>query len=145
MEYINMISKGGNLSMSVKTTLEKEILDEIELISKLDVGSKEHKDATEALERLLKQYNEMDKLELEYQDRYESRTESSRLKEQELEQTKKDAKLKSGIAIGSGILSAGVTIWGICKSLKFEEEGVYRSPISRGFIQKIIPSTKRVN
>ncbi len=131
--------------MSIKTKLEKEILDEIDLIGKLEVGSKEHKDATEALEKLLKQYNDMDKLELDYQEKKEARLEANNLKEKELEQSKTDAKFKIATAIGSTILGTGVTVWGICKSLKFEEEGVYRSPVSKGIIQRILPSKNRID
>lgn len=125
--------------MSTKQLLEEEIQAEIEEISKLEVGSDQHKVASEALAKLLDKYNEMDKLELEYQDKYDTREENSRLKEKELEQTKKDNKVKNtltGVSVGGGLL---VTIWGICKSLKFEEKGVYSSLISRGMIQKILP------
>lgn len=135
--------------MSIKTALEKEILDEIEYINKLEVGSKEHKDATEAFERLLKQYNDMEKTELEYQDKSESRDKTSELKKLEIEQSRSDTKLKTAATIGTAIfgsvLTTGVTVWGICKSLKFEEEGVYRSPISRGLLQKILPNKNQVS
>lgn len=132
--------------MSTKRLLEEEIQAEIEFISKLEIGSDSHKAASEALAKLLDKYNEMDKLDLEYQDKYEDREaerkhrEAERkIKEKQLEHEKKDACVKnvlSCVSVGGGLI---VTIWGICKSLKFEETGVYSSLISRGMIQKILP------
>lgn len=125
--------------MSTKQLLEEEIQSEIEEISKMQVGSDEHKAATEALAKLMDKYNEMDKLELEYQDKYDSREADRIMKEKQLEHDKKDAKVKNSltaVSVGGGLL---VTIWGICKSLKFEETGIYSSLISRGMIQKILP------
>lgn len=125
--------------MSTKQLLEEEIQSEIEEISKMQVGSDEHKAATEALAKLVDKYNEMDKLELEYQDKYDSRETDRIMKEKQLEHDKKDAKVKNSltaVSVGGGLL---VTIWGICKSLKFEETGIYSSLISRGMIQKILP------
>jgi hypothetical protein len=125
--------------MSTKKLLEEEIQSEIEEISKMEVGSDKHKAATEALAKLMDKYNEMDKLELEYQDKYDSREADRIMKEKQLEHDKKDAKVKNSltaVSVGGGLL---VTIWGICKSLKFEETGIYSSLISRGMIQKILP------
>lgn len=125
--------------MSTKQLLEEEIQSEIEEISKMQVGSDEHKAATEALAKLMDKYNEMDKLELEYQDKYDNREADRIMKEKQLEHDKKDAKVKNSltaVSVGGGLL---VTIWGICKSLKFEETGIYSSLISRGMIQKILP------
>lgn len=125
--------------MSTRKMLEEEIQSEIELIGKLEVGSDSHKAATEALSKLLDKLNDMDKIEFEYQDRYETREEQSRLKKKELEQDRKDQRIKNtltGVSVGGGLL---VTVWGICKSLKFEEKGVYSSLISRGMINKILP------
>ena len=81
--------------MSTKKLLEEEIQSEIEEISKMEVGSDKHKAATEALAKLMDKYNEMDKLELEYQDKYDNREEDRRLKEKQLQHDKKDALAKS--------------------------------------------------
>ena len=123
--------------MSTKHLLEEEIQSEIELIGKLQVGSEEHKAATEALAKLLDKYNEMDKLELEYQDKFDSREAEQEMKEKQLEHDKKDAKIKNGLTLLGLIASTGTLIWGTCKSLKFEQDGVYSSMISRANIQKL--------
>lgn len=125
--------------MSTKKLLEEEIQAEIELIGKLEVGTDKHKAASEALAKLIDKYNEMDKLELEYQDKFDSREAEQEMKEKQLQHTKKDALVKNVLTGVSVVGGFALTIWGTCKSLKFEETGIYSSIISRGFIQKLLP------
>lgn len=125
--------------MSTKKLLEEEIQSEIEEISKMEVGSDKHKSATEALAKLMDKYNEMDKLELEYQDKYDNREEDRRLKEKQLQHDKKDALVKNVLTGVSVVGGFALTIWGTCKSIKFEETGSFTTIMGRGFIQKLLP------
>lgn len=125
--------------MSTKKLLEEEIQSEIEEISKMEVGSDKHKAATEALAKLMDKYNEMDKLELEYQDKYDNREEDRRMKEKQLQHDKKDALVKNVLTGVSVVGGFALTIWGTCKSIKFEETGSFTTIMGRGFIQKLLP------
>lgn len=125
--------------MNTKKLLEEEIQSEIEEISKMEVGSDKHKSATEALAKLMDKYNEMDKLELEYQDKYDNREEDRRLKEKQLQHDKKDALVKNVLTGVSVVGGFALTIWGTCKSIKFEETGSFTTIMGRGFIQKLLP------
>lgn len=125
--------------MSTKKLLEEEIQSEIEEISKMEVGSDKHKAATETLAKLMDKYNEMDKLELEYQDKYDNREEDRRLKEKQLQHDKKDALVKNVLTGVSVVGGFALTIWGTCKSIKFEETGSFTTIMGRGFIQKLLP------
>jgi len=125
--------------MSTKKLLEEEIQSEIEEISKMEVGSDKHKAATEALAKLMDKYNEMDKLELEYQEKYDNREEDRRLKEKQLQHDKKDALVKNVLTGVSVVGGFALTIWGTCKSIKFEETGSFTTIMGRGFIQKLLP------
>jgi hypothetical protein len=127
------------LKMSTKKLLEEEIQSEIEEISKMEVGSDKHKAATEALAKLMDKYNEMDKLELEYQEKYDNREEDRRLKEKQLQHDKKDALVKNVLTGVSVVGGFALTIWGTCKSIKFEETGSFTTIMGRGFIQKLLP------
>ena len=77
--------------MNTKQLLEKEIQDELEAIGGMEIGSEAHKAATETLTKLLDKYNDIDKLDLEYQDKYESRENDRIMKEQQLKQEKTDS------------------------------------------------------
>ena len=58
------------------------------------------------------------------------------------EQMLTDKKLKRSDRIGNFmgvVIPAGVTVWGVIKTLTFEEEGIVKSLVTKGLIQKIIP------
>ena len=125
--------------MSVKALLNDEIEDEIEQLRKVELGSDQHKIAADALAKLLDKSIEMDKLDLEYQDRFEAREAENELKQKEIEDEKKDRKVKNIITGVSEIGGFALTVWGTCKSIKFEETGSFTTIMGRGFIQKLLP------
>ena len=125
--------------MSVKALLNDEIEDEIEQLRKVELGSDQHKIAADALAKLLDKSIEMDKLDLEYQDRFEAREAENELKQKEIEDEKKDRKVKNILTGVSVIGGFALTVWGTCKSIKFEETGSFTTIMGRGFIQKLLP------
>lgn len=125
--------------MSVKALLNDEIKDEIEQLRKVELGSDQHKIAADALAKLLDKSIEMDKLDLEYQDRFETREAENELKQKEIEDEKKDRKVKNILTGVSVIGGFALTVWGTCKSIKFEETGSFTTIMGRGFIQKLLP------
>lgn len=125
--------------MSVKALLDDEIRDEIENLGKVQLGSDEHKIAADALTKLLDKSIEMNKLDLEYQERYEAREAENELKQKQIADEKKDRAVKNVMTGVSIIGGFALTIWGTCKTLKFEETGVLTSLVSKGFIQKLLP------
>ena len=125
--------------MSVKALLNDEIKDEIEQLRKVELGSDQHKIAADALAKLLDKSIEMDKLDLEYQDRFEAREAENELKQKEIEDEKKDRKVKNVLTGVSVIGGFALTVWGTCKSIKFEETGSFTTIMGRGFIQKLLP------
>ena len=138
MEHKNLYFK-EETKMSVKALLNDEIEDEIEQLRKVELGSDQHKIAADALAKLLDKSIEMDKLDLEYQDRFEAREAENELKQKEIEDEKKDRKVKNILTGVSVIGGFALTVWGTCKSIKFEETGSFTTIMGRGFIQKLLP------
>lgn len=125
--------------MSVKRLLNEEIVSEIENLNKVPLGSEEHKIAADALAKLLDKSIEMDKLDLEYQDKADSREAANDLKRIEIEEEKKDRRVKNILTGVSVVGGFAVTIWGAIKSLEFEKTGTITTIMGRGFIQKLLP------
>ena len=125
--------------MSVKRLLNDEIVSEIENLNKVPLGSEEHKIAADALAKLLDKSIEMDKLDLEYQDKADSREAANNLKRIEIEEEKKDRRVKNILTGVSVVGGFAVTIWGAIKSLEFEKTGTITTIMGRGFIQKLLP------
>ena len=125
--------------MSVKRLLNEEIVSEIENLNKVPLGSEEHKIAADALAKLLDKSIEMDKLDLEYQDKVESREAANNLKLAEIEEEKKDRRVKNVLTGVSVIGGFALTVWGTIKSIEFEKNGTITTIMGRGFIQKLLP------
>lgn len=125
--------------MSVKHLLNEEIVSEIENLNKVPLGSEEHKIAADALAKLLDKSIEMDKLDLEYQDKADSREAANNLKRIEIEEEKKDRRVKNVLTGVSVVGGFAVTVWGAIKSLEFEKTGTITTIMGRGFIQKLLP------
>ena len=51
----------------------------------------------------------------------------------------KSQKIQTAISIVTIAVPALLTIWGTCKSLKFEETGTITTPIGKGFINRLFP------
>ena len=125
--------------MSIKSLLDEEIRSEIEEVSKIEVGSDQHKASVDSLAKLLDKHIELEKLEADAQEKYESRIAEQDLKRKQIKNEKRDSIVKNVLTGVSVIGGFGLTIWGTCKSLKFEETGVVTSIMGRGFIQKLLP------
>lgn len=125
--------------MNVKTLLDEEIVSEIENLNKVPLGSEEHKIAADALAKLLDKSVEMKKLDLEYRDKVESREAANNLKLTEIEEEKKDRRVKNILTGVSVVGGFALTIWGTIKSFEFEKDGVITTIMGRGFIQKLLP------
>ena len=125
--------------MSIKSLVDEEIRSEIEEISKIEVGSEKHKASVDALAKLLDKSIELERLDVEAQEKYESRIAENELKLKQLKDEKRDRIVKNVLTGVSVVGGFGVTIWGTCKTLKFEETGVLTSIVSKGFIQKLLP------
>lgn len=125
--------------MNVKTLLDEEIVSEIENLNKVPLGSEEHKIAADALAKLLDKSVEMKKLDLEYQDKVESREAANNLKLTEIEEEKKDRRVKNILTGVSVVGGFALTIWGTIKSFEFEKDGVITTIMGKGFIQKLLP------
>lgn len=127
---------------SIKTLLDEEIRSEMEDLAKMALGSDEYKSTVDGLTKLVDRRIELEKVENERKDKIESRDTETDLKLAQMEDDRKDRKVKNGIAIAGIVLPIGVTIWGTLKSFKFEEDGTISTIMGRGFIQKLLPKFK---
>lgn len=125
--------------MSIKTLLDDEIREEIENLKDVEAGTDKHKAAVDALTKLLDRSIEMDKNDIEATDRYDRQKSETELKQKQIEEDRKDRIVKNVLTGISVIGGFGLTIWGTCKSIKFEETGTITTIMGRGFIQKLLP------
>lgn len=123
--------------MSLKSLLQDEIQSELAEISKLEVGSDQHKTAVDSVTRLMDRMNESEKLEIEKKERVENREIEIDLKLQQMNEDRKKRIIQNIIDVGTLVTTVGLTVWGTFKTLKFEETGTVTTNAGRNFINKL--------
>ena len=121
----------------IDTMLRDELQREFENLKDMKSGTEEHKVGVDSLTKLLDRAIEMDKLEADVQEKAENREVDASLKEKQMQEDKKDRIVKNCLTAVSLIASVGLTVWGSCKSWKFEETGTIASTAGREFMKKL--------
>ena len=125
--------------MKIKSLLIDEVQNQIVELNKMEVGSEQYKVAVDGVTRLIDRINDIRRLDIEREDRYDQREVELTIKLQEIEEDKKDRRARNRITIIGIAVPTAVTIWGTLKSFKFEETGTITTMMGRGFISKLLP------
>lgn len=125
--------------MSVKVLLREEIEKQLGSLEDVPMCSDESKIAIDGVTKLMDRLNEMERIELERQDKIESRAIEEDLKIKQMDEERKDHIVKNCLTAVSIIGGFALTVWGTCKSIEFEKEGTITTIIGRGFINKLLP------
>ena len=133
------IFKGGFIMTNIETLLHEEIQDGFDALSKMERGTEIHKTTVDEVAKLFDKAIEIEKIEIEAKEKAKAREIEESIKLAQIEEDRKDRRVKNGIAVGGIVLPLAVTIWGTFKTLKFEEEGTVTTIMGRGFINKLIP------
>ena len=128
--------------MSIQKLLREEIESEFKELSEITPGGDEYRVAVDGITKLMDRAIEMEKNEVERQDRIDARDSENELKTKQMEDEKKDRFVKNLLAGVGTIGGLVVTIWGAKKAWKFEETGTVASPVGRSFINKLISFRK---
>ena len=124
---------------NIETLLHEEIQDGFDALSRMERGTESHKTTVDEVAKLFDKAIEIEKLEMEAKEREKAREIEASLKRAQMEEDRKDRRVKNGIAIGGIVLPLAVTIWGTFKTFRFEETGTVTTIMGRGFINKLIP------
>ena len=124
---------------NIETLLHEEIQDGFDALSRMERGTETHKTTVDEVAKLFDKAIEIEKLEMEAKEREKAREIEASLKRAQIEEDRKDRRVKNGIAIGGIVLPLAVTIWGTFKTFRFEETGTVTTMMGRGFINKLIP------
>ena len=127
--------------MGIETLLRDEIRGEFDELKKMrnDIGTDQYKTTVDGLTKLVDRAIELEKLEMEHQEKVISRENDTDFKFQQMKEDKKDRVFKNAIAVASIAVPSIITIWGTVKSIQFEKEGTITTIMGRGFINKLLP------
>lgn len=133
------------MEVNVKSKGEEYVLELFEKAKNLEPGTKEYEAVMTAIEKLLRQLNEDDKLNLEVGVQYDKLQQEKQLAEQKAKQEKK-TKIIEYVIEGGKIVVSVITLGCYGKWLKdgytFEKEGIITSSWMRNLINKIHPTKK---
>lgn len=125
--------------MNIETKLHVEIDDEFDTLSGMELGSEQYKVAVDGLTKLMDRAIEIEKLDIEHEDREKAQKMEHDLKLAQMEEEKKDRLIRNCLTAAGIIIPTIVTIWGTVKSMEFEKEGTITTIMGRGFVQKLLP------
>ena len=123
----------------MKTLLKTEVQELIKEIKSMEVGSDEHRAAVDSLTKLVDRIIELEKLEVEAENRDTDRANENYYRELEMKSNRKDRIIKDVITVAGIVVPATLAIWGTFVTLEFEKEGVVTTTAGKIFISKLFP------
>ena len=129
--------------MRLETSVRDEIHNELEELSKMEVGTEQYKTTVDGVTKLIDRVIEMEKLDIESDDRIKTREIERELKLQQMDDDRKDSIAKNVIALVTFVGGCGLTVWGSLKSWKFEETGTITNGPGRKFTSNLFNYFKK--
>lgn len=123
--------------MRMEDLLKREICEDLEGMLELELGTDEHKASVDAVTKLIDRAAELRKLEIEHQERLESRKAEGELKLKQMKEDKVDRIIGYVVNVAGIVIPVIVTVWGTKVSLKFEEEGTITTSAGRNFFSRL--------
>lgn len=108
---------------AIKELLREEIQDELDMVSAIGPGTKEHELAVKDLTELVDRMIEIEKVEAGFK---------------QVEDDRRDRFIKNCLSVAGIVVPVAVTIWGTLKTFEFEKEGTITTTMGRGFINKLL-------
>lgn len=125
--------------MKNEELLHQEIESEFECLKGLEIGTETYKVTVDGLVKLVDRAIEIDKLNLEAEEKSKNRLDDMDFKQKQIEEECKDRLIRNCISAAGIVIPSLITIWGTLKTFKFEEEGTITTVMGRGFVNKLLP------
>ena len=122
--------------MKIETILQEEIKSEFEELKGMELGTDKYKSTVDGLTKLVDRAIRIEELNNDAQDKIYKENELD-LKQQQIEEERKDRKVRNSITVASIVIPTIVTIWGTLKTLKFEEVGTVTTNAGRNFMNRL--------
>jgi hypothetical protein len=124
--------------MNIENQLRKTVHDELAELEGVELGSEQYKVAVDGITKMADRV-----LAFENQESTKALAEAEyKLKQKEAAEEKKDRFIRNVISVVAIVVPAGLTVWGTCKSLRFEIDGTVTTSIGRGFVNLLLPRRK---
>lgn len=122
---------------NVKRLLEEELVDEIQNLNKMDLGSDEYRTTVDGISKLMDKVNDAEKIKLDAQEKEASRIQDAELEMVKIKEEKKGRLTNVLTTVAGIVIPVAVTIWGTITTLKFEEEGTITTTSGKSFAKNL--------
>ena len=122
--------------MKLDRMLCEEVQSELTALKDMEMGTEEHKIAVDCITKLADRAIELEKIDIEHQDKIESQDFENGLKLKQMEAERKNRLIQNILTAAGIVLPVGLTVWGTFKSFEFEKEGTITTIFGRGFMNK---------
>lgn len=121
--------------MTIKTKLNDELRDQLDGLGKIELGSKEYTATVDGITKLGSLLADIEKFEAGVQEKERSQEDDYELKLRQIEECKKDRKLK----IADLVVKTTLIVGGAYAMFRFEEKGTITTAIGRKLIGNFVP------
>lgn len=122
--------------MKLDRMLCEEVQSELTALKDMEMGTEEYKIAVDGITKLADRAIELEKIDIEHQDKIESQDFENGLKLKQMEAERKNRLIQNILTAAGIVLPVGLTVWGTFKSFEFEKEGTITTIFGRGFMNK---------
>lgn len=126
--------------MRIDNLLNEEIRQELEELSKMEVGTDQYRTMVDGVTKLMDRAIELEKIDVQHELESDKQEFERRIKHEQMSEDRKDRLIKNIITIGGILVPAVITIWGTCATINFEKEGTITSTAGRKFFNRLFPS-----
>ena len=122
--------------MKLDRMLCEEVQSELTALKDMELGTEEYKIAVDGITKLADRAIELEKIDIEHQDKIEAQDFENGLKLKQMEVDHKNRLVQNVLTAAGIVLPIGLTVWGTFKSFEFEKEGTITTIFGRGFMNK---------
>lgn len=122
--------------MKLDRMLCEEVQSELTALKDMEMGTEEYKIAVDGITKLADRAIELEKIDIEHQDKIEAQDFENGLKLKQMEVDHKNRLVQNVLTAAGIVLPIGLTVWGTFKSFEFEKEGTITTIFGRGFMNK---------
>ncbi len=122
----------------MKGMLDEEIRREFEKLNEMVPGSDEYKATVDGLTKLMDRAIEIEKFDIEVDEKVESRENETELKLKQMQEDKKDRLIKNIMMGTKDAAIIIITVWGTVASINFEREGTITTSAGRKHLNKLL-------
>lgn len=126
----------------IKAKLDEEIMDQLSVLSDMDVGSDKRKTAVDDLVKLYRLRIEETKNDRDFIEGVNAREREEQFKKEQIVDQVKERKFRFGMAAAELLIPLIFYASMFCSGLDFEKEGTFTSNMLRNLISRFKPTKK---